>query len=163
MTDRVEIVERRWLMNKAQKRTWWTFAISAVTLLISGAVLWYVWVNEIILIDIERPMLIRLLGMVNAIPLILILIISYRIQKKDYDERDKVICRKSDGFGYIAAMIFLVAGGFFLFCIVEPLEATTNIYIWMRFTYLVYLACFAGWLVSAIAALAQYGWRSKHE
>ncbi len=150
-------------MNNAQKRTWLTFGISALTLLISAVVLWYAWVNEIVLIDINRPMRTRLLSLPSMLPLILILIISYRIRIKDYDERDKVICRKSVVSGYIASLIFLVAGGFFLLCIVEPLETTTNIYIWMCFLVLVYLACFVGFLVSAIAALAQYDWRNKHE
>lgn len=148
-------------MNIAQKRTWLEFAISAATLLISATVFWYAWANEIILIDLDRPMRTRLLSLPTMLPLILILIISYRIRKKDYDERDKEICRKSIGFGYIAAMIFLVAGGFFLFYIVEPLGTTTNIYILMRFCCLVYLTCFVGFLVSAIAALTRYGWRNK--
>ena len=150
-------------MNNAQKRTWLEFAISATTLLISATVLWYVWVNQIILIDIENPMRIRLLGLANMIPLILIFIISYRIRKKDYDERDKEICRKSIGFGYITGLIFTVAAGFFLICIVEPLGTTTNIYIWMRFAYLVYLAFIVSFLTSSIAALIQYGWREKGE
>ncbi len=150
-------------MNKAQKRTWWTFAISAVTLLVSAAVLWYVRVNQIVLLDIERPMLIRLLGMANTIPLIMIAILSVRIPTKSYDERDIIIEHKSAPLGYIAAFIFLIAAGFSLFVMVKPLDTTPNIYIWMRFCYLVYLAFFVGWLVSAIAALAQYGWRNKHE
>ncbi len=151
-------------MNKAQKRTWWTFAISAVTLLISAAVLWYVWVNEIILIDIEKPMRIRLLGMANAIPLIMIAILSVRIPTKSYDERDIIIEHKSAPFGYMAAFIFLIAAGFSLFVMVKPLDTTPNIYIWMRFCYLVYLAFFAGTFVSSIASLVQYGrGGKKHE
>lgn len=143
-------------MNKAQTRTWWTFAISGATLLISGAVLWYVWVHEIILIDIDRPMLIRLLGMANAIPLIMIAILSVRFPTKTFDERDIIIEHKSAPLGYIAAFIFLIAAGFSLFVMVKPLDTTPNIYIWMRFCYLVYLAFFVGTFMSSIASLAQY-------
>ncbi len=150
-------------MNRAQKRTWFVFVISAATLLISALVLWSAWVNRIILIDIENPMRIRLLGLANTIPLILILILSTRFRKKDYDERDTIIEHKSSGVGYITGLIFMVAAGFFLFCIVEPLGTTTNIYIWMRFAYLVYLALFVSFLTSSIAALIQYGWREKGE
>ncbi len=149
-------------MNKAQKRTWWTFAISGATLLISGAVLWYVWVNEIILIDIERPMLIRLLGMANAIPLVMIAILSVRFPTKIYDERDIIIEHKSAPFGYMAAFIFLVAAGFSLFAMVKPLDTTPNIYIWMRFCYLVYLAFFVGTFMSSIASRVQYGRGGDH-
>ncbi len=59
-------------MNKAQKRTRWTFAISAGTLLISASVIWYVWVNQIAIINLDRPMRIRLAGLLNAIPFFLI-------------------------------------------------------------------------------------------
>ncbi len=148
-------------MNKAQKRTWFVFVISAATLLISALVLWYAWVNQIVLIDLERPMRIRLLGLSNAIPLILFVVIESRYRKREFDERDKAIYRKSSGIGYVTGLTFIVAAGFFLFCIVEPLGATTNIYIWMRFTYLVYLAFFVSFLTSSIAALVQYGWRGK--
>ncbi len=151
-------------MNKAQKRTWWIFAISGATLLITGVVLWYVWANEIVLLDIERAMRIRLLGMANAIPLIMITILSVRIPTKSYDERDIIIEHKSAPFGYISAFIFLVAAGFSLFVMVKPLDTTPNIYIWMRFCYLVYLAFFAGTSVSSIASLVQYGRGGrKHE
>jgi hypothetical protein len=155
--------ERRKIMSKAQKRTWFVFVISAATLLISALALWSAWVNQIILIDIENPMRIRLLGLTNAIPLILFFIIVSFYRKRDFDERDKAIYRKSSGIGYITGLTFIVAAGFFLFCIVEPLGATTNIYIWMRFTYLVYLALFVSFLTSSIAALIQYGRIGKGE
>ena len=145
------------IMNKAQKRAWFNFVISAATLLISASVLWYAWVNQIVLIDIDKSMRTRLLSLPVMLPLILMVIVGNFYRKREFDERDKAIYRKSDGFGYVAAVIFILAAGFFLFCIVEPMSATTNIYIWMRFTYLIYLACFVMFLVSAIAALIQYG------
>ena len=102
-------------MNKAQKKTWWTFAISAATLLISASVIAYVWVNQIKLIDVARPMRIRLIGLMNTIPLILIVFVSRRFSKKDYDERDTIIERKSYRIGYITSFVFLVVTGYCLF------------------------------------------------
>ena len=148
-------------MNKAQKRARLTFAISAATLLISASVLWYAWVNEIILVDFERPMRTRLLAIPVVLPLILILIIESRYRKREFDERDKAIYHKSVYAGYAAALILLVAAGFFLFTIVEPLGTTTNIYIWMRFSFLLYLAVFVSFLASSLVAIIQYGWWKK--
>ncbi|MHC4395010.1 MAG: hypothetical protein ACYS1A_05090 [Planctomycetota bacterium] len=149
-------------MNKAQKRTWWTFAISAATLLISASVLWYVWVNQIVIIDLEKPMRTRLIGLTNTIPLILILFISTRFRKKDYDERDTIIEHKSSGVGYITAFIFLVVVGYCSF-LINPRGSTRNIYWVTRGLYLVYLTFFVSLLTSSIAALIQYGWAGKGE
>ncbi len=143
-------------MNKAQKRTWWTFAISAVTLFISASVIWYVWVNQIVIIDLDRPMRIRLIGLLNTIPLILIVILSTRFRKKDYDERDKIIELKSSVIGYITAFIFLTATGYCLF-LINPRGTTSNIIMVMRGMYLVYLAVIVLNFVSSLAALIQYG------
>jgi len=144
-------------MNKAQKRTWWTFAISGATLLISASVILYVWVNQIKIIDVERPMRIRLMGLANAIPLILIVLISRRFRKKDYDERDTIIERKSSGIAYITSFTFLVVAGYYLF-LINPRGSTRNIYWAMHGSYLVYLAYLVALLTSSIAALIQYGW-----
>ena len=147
-------------MNRAQKRTWLTFAISAATLLISASVLWCAWANQIKIVDFERPMRYRLIGLVNTIPLILIVFISMRFRKKDYDERDTIIEYKSSGIGYIAAFIFLTAAGYCLF-LINPRGSTSNILMVMRGMYLVYLAAFVLFFVSSLAALIQYGWRGK--
>ena len=149
-------------MNKAQKRTWICFAISAATLLISASVLWYVWVNQIVILDLERPMRIRLIGLLNTIPLILIVIISFRIRKKDYDERDIIIERKSSGVGYATAFIFLVVAGYCLF-LINPRGSIRNIYWIMRGSTLVYLSVFISLLTSSIAALIQYGWKKEEK
>lgn len=143
-------------MNKAQKTTWWKAAVSAATLLISASVIWYAWANEIKLIDMERPTQTRLIGLVNTIPLILIVFISMRFKKKDYDERDNIIEYKSNGVGYIAAFIFLTVAGYCLF-LINPRGMTSNILMVMRGMYLVYLAAFVLFFVSAIAALILYG------
>ena len=148
-------------MNKAQKRTWLTFAISAATLLISALVIWYAWANEIKIIDLDRPMRIRLIGLTNTIPLILIVILSTRFRKKDYDERDKIIELKSSVIGYITAFIFLTAAGYCLL-LINPRGTTSNIIMFMRGSYLVYLAVFVLNFVSSLAALIQYGKRGKN-
>ena len=142
-------------MNKAQKRTWWTFAISAATLLISASVILYVWVNQIKIIDVERPMRIRLMGLANTIPLILIVLISRRFRKKDYDERDIIIERKSSGIAYITSFTFLVVAGYCLF-LTNPRGSTRNIHLVMHGMYLVYLAYLVALLTSSVAALLQY-------
>ena len=147
-------------MNMAQKRTWWTFAISATALLISAAVILYVWANQIKIVDVDRPMRIRLIGLANTIPLILIVFISTRFRKKDYDERDNIIANKYSGIGYIAALVFLVGTGYCLF-LVNPRGSTRNIYWIMYGLYLVYLAYFVALLTSSVAALIQYRRGSK--
>ena len=147
-------------MNKAQKTTWWKAAVSAATLLISGSVILYAWVNEINLIDMERPTRTRLIMLPGTIPLILIVILSTRFRKKDYDERDNIIEYKSNGVGYIAAFIFLTVAGYCLF-LINPRGSTQNIYMVMRGMYLVYLAAFVLFFVSSLVALIQYGWRGK--
>ena len=119
-------------MNKAQKTTWWKAAVSAATLLISGSVILYAWVNEINLIDMERPTRTRLIMLPGTIPLILIVILSTRFRKKDYDERDNIIEYKSNGVGYIAAFIFLTVAGYCLF-LINPRGSTQNIYGYARY------------------------------
>ena len=114
------------------------------------------YVNEIKLIDMERPTRTRLIGLVNTIPLILIVVISTRFRKKDYDERDLLIERKSSGIGYITAFIFLVVAVYFLFFI-NPRGSTQNIYLVSRGAYLIYLTFFVSLLASSIAALIRYG------
>ena len=143
-------------MNIAQKRTWLTFAISAATLLISASVIWYAWVNQIKIIDLERVTRIRLIGLVNTIPLILIVVISMRFKGKDYDERDKIIELKSSVIGYVAAFTFVVVAGYCLF-LTNPKGTISNILMVMRGAYLIYLAVFVLNFVSSLAALIQYG------
>ena len=147
-------------MNRAQKRTWLIFAISALTLLISGSVLLYVWANQIKIINLERVTRTRLIGLANTIPLILILFISTRYKGKDYDERDKIIELKSSVTGYIAAFTFVVVAGYCLF-LMNPRGTTSNILMVMRGAYLIYLSVFVLNFLSSLAALIQYGWRVK--
>ncbi len=76
-------------MNKAQKRTWLCFAVSLSTLLITAVAITVIWVNEIDVIDIrtKNPTAFRISGLLLAIPLILIVIISALFPGKYYDER----------------------------------------------------------------------------
>ncbi|MHC5060799.1 MAG: hypothetical protein ACYTFK_06925 [Planctomycetota bacterium] len=147
-------------MNKAQKRTWLTFWISAATLFISAMVIWYARVNQITIIDLEMPMRIRLAGLLNSIPLILITVISIRYKGKNYDERDKIIDLKSSVIGYVTAFIFVAVTGYCLL-LLNPRGTTSNILILMRGAYLVYLAVFVLNFVSSLAALIQYGGKEK--
>ena len=145
-------------MNTAQKKTCSILIISLATLTISAAVIWYAWTHDITLLDIHQPLGKRLLRSIAAmLPLILIVVIDKIVfKKKDYDERDKDIERKSMSVGYISAFVFLLTAGFFLIFIAEPLNTTTNIYIFMRFCFLVYLAYFVSSVATSIATLLQY-------
>lgn len=149
-------------MNKAQKRAWLVFGISGLTLLISGAVLLYARANGIIFIDFERVLRMRMFSALLMFPLILIIFIEHRYHKRDFDERDKVIYRKSAYPCYVSGFVFMLAAGLFLTLSVKPFEATAHIHIWMCFTFVLYLAIIVSFLVSSIAVLIQYG-REKQE
>jgi hypothetical protein len=144
-------------MNKAQKRTWLNFAISLATLVISAAVIAYIWRNEINIFDLSKPTRIRILGLFFTIPLILIVIVAWG-WRKDYDERDMLIDYKANTIGIVGAFGFLGGAGWYLSVVTKmgsvraPLICT-----------LVYLACFVWILVSSVAALVQYGGTCKGE
>ncbi len=100
-------------MNKAQKRTFICLAISFATLVISAAIIAYIWRNEIDIYDLSKPTRLRILSLFMTIPLILIVITNWR-WKKVYDERDKQIDRKAIVCGSIGAFIFLGGAGWLL-------------------------------------------------
>jgi hypothetical protein len=144
-------------MNKAQKRTWICLVISFITLIISAIVITYFWRNEINIYDFSnltpaKVLRYRALAILSAIPLVLIVIIEARFRKKDFDERDKIIYRKSILPGLIGIFVFL--GGASLFLVV--ITKAGSIKAPLLYT-LVYLACFVWILVSSSAALIQYG------
>ena len=145
-------------MNKAQKRTWLSFAISFVTILISAVVITYIRQNEINIFDLSKPTRIRILGFFCTIPLIMIVIISSRFPKKIYDERDKLIDRKANAIGIVGAFVFLGGAGWLLSVITKMGSIKAPLVI-----LLVYLACFVWVLVSSTAALIHYGWKIKGE
>jgi len=141
-------------MNAAQKRTWFNFAISFATLVISAAVIAYIRQNEINIYDMSKITRFRILSLFMTIPLILIVIIQWRWKKvKVYDERDKLIDRKANAIGMVGAFIFLGGAGWFL-CVTTRMGSIRASFIVMP---LVYLACFVWILVSSVAALIQYG------
>jgi len=144
-------------MNKAQKRTFICLAISFATLVISAAIIAYIWRNEINIYDLSKPTRLRILSLFMTIPLILIVITNWR-WKKVYDERDKQIDRKAIVCGSTGAFIFLGGAGWLLSVMTKMGSIKAPLVI-----LLVYLACFVWILVSSVAALIQYGWESKGE
>lgn len=144
-------------MNKAQKRTFICLAISFATLVISAAIIAYIWRNEINIYDLSKPTRFRILSLLMTIPLILIVITKWR-WKKVYDERDKQIDRKAIVCGSTGAFIFLGGAGWLLSVMTKMGSIKAPLVI-----LLVYLACFVWILVSSVAALIQYGWKAKGE
>ena len=122
-------------MNKAQKRTWFCFAVSVATILTASIVIAFIRINQI---DIYgQPKTFRLLGLLCTIPLISVVLISWRFPGKDYDERDKLIERKALTFGAIGAFVFLGGAGWFL-CVISRMGSIRAVLI----IHLVYIACF---------------------
>lgn len=144
-------------MNKAQKRTFICLAISFATLVISAAIIAYIWRNEINIYDLSKPTRLRILSLFMTIPLILIVITNWR-WKKVYDERDKQIDRKAIVCGSIGAFIFLGGAGWLLSVMTKMGSIKAPLVI-----LLVYLACFVWIPISSVAALIQYGWKIEGE
>jgi len=145
-------------MNAAQKRTWFNFAISFATLVISAAVIAYIRQNEINIYDMSKLTRFRILSLLMTIPLILMVILSMRFPKKGFDERDRMIDRKAVVSGSIGAFIFLAGAGWFLSVITKMGSIKAPLII-----LLVYLAAFVWFFISSVATLIQYGWRNKNE
>jgi hypothetical protein len=147
-------------MNKAQKKTWLRLLISLATLLIAAIVIIYVRRSGIDVYDFSTPARIRryiLLGILSAIPLILIVVTEWG-WKKVYDERDKQIDHQAVTLGAVGAFIFLGgAGG--LLSVMKKMDSIKAPLVIL----LVYLAYFVWILVSSIAALIQYGRTGKGE
>ena len=147
-------------MNKAQRTTWLRLLISVATLLIASIVIIYVRGSGIDVLDFSTPAHIRryvLLGILFAIPLILIVVIE-RGWKKIYDERDMQIDRKAIILGVVGAFVFLTLAGVFLAVAAKMGSIKPGVII-----LLVYLTCFVWNLVLSIVALIQYGRRYKGE
>ena len=147
-------------MNRAQKRAWLRLLISLATLLIASIFIIYFRSRGIDISDFSTPTrIVRyiLLGILSAIPLILIVAIEWG-WKKVYDERDKQIDNQAVICGAVGAFIFLGGAGCFL-CVVSKrglIKAASIIL-------LIYLACFVWNLVLSIVALIQYGREPKGE
>ncbi len=147
-------------MNKAQKRAWLRLLISVATLLIASIVILYVRSSEIDVCDFSTPARIRryvLLGILSAIPLILIVVIEWG-WKKIYDERDKQIDDQAVICGAVGAFGFLSLAGVFLTVTTKMSSIKAG-----SILLLVYLACFVWNLVFSIVALILYGRIGKGE
>jgi uncharacterized membrane protein len=92
-----------------------------------------------------------ILGLLSAIPLLLIVIIDWR-WKEVYDERDKEIDNKAVICGAVAVFIFFAGAGWLLIVMTKMGSIKASLII-----LLVYLACFVWILVSSVFALVQYG------
>ena len=139
-------------MNRAQKRAWFWFAISLAGILIGAAVITFIKVNELDMRNASDRTVFRILSLFATLPLILMVIVSARFKKKDFDERDRQIERKGSVAGMMATFIFLGGASWFLVVTTRMGPIASFSIIW-----LVYLAAFVWYLVSAIAALIQYG------
>jgi hypothetical protein len=129
-------------MNRAQKRTWLSLVISLAGISFGATA--------------NHHTMLRLLGLPLTIPLILMVILAWRLPIKGYDERDREIERKSMGYGIIGAFVFLGAAVLVL-GIMSPLGSMKIFFL----SSLVYFAFFVSQIVSSIAALFQYDWREK--
>ena len=144
-------------MNKAQRRTWCKLAVSILGLMVMSGALTIMKIYNLEMRDPQDHNAIRMLGLLNTIPLILIVILEWR-WKKIYDERDIEIERRALYYGILGVFMFLGAAGWFLTVVTKLGSIKAHMII-----SLVYLACFVWILVSSSAALIQYGWRNKGE
>jgi hypothetical protein len=144
-------------MNRAQKRTWLKFTVSVAGLLVMGGVLAVTNIYDLDMADSEDHTALRLLGLLCAIPLILVVIVD-RSWKKIYDERDLDIERRALIFGVIGTFCFLGGAGWFLSVMTRMGSIRALLII-----ALAYSAYFVLLLVSSLAALIQYGRSDKGE
>ena len=144
-------------MNKAQKRIWGKLIVSIAGLLVMSSALTIMKICNLEMRDAQDHDAIRILGLLNTVPLILIVILEWR-WKKIYDERDIEIDRRALHYGMVGAFIFLGGAGWYLTVITKLGSVKADLIV-----SLVYLAVFVCILVSSAAALIQYGWRNKGE
>ena len=145
-------------MNRAQRNTWLRLLISLVALLVASILIIYFRSSGIDISDFSTPARIRryvLLGVLSAIPLILIVVIEWG-WKKIYDERDMKIDNQAVIGGAVGAFIFLGLAGAFL-TVATKMGSIKAGSIFL----LLYLACFVWNLVLSIFALIQYGRRAR--
>jgi hypothetical protein len=147
-------------MNKAQTRTWLRLLISVAALLVASILIMYFRSRGIDIYDFSTPARIKryiLLGVLSAIPLILIAVIEWG-WKEIYDERDKQIDNKAVIGGAVAAIAFLSLAGVYLTGATKmgSIKAVSVVF-------LVYLACLVWNLVLSIVALILYGRRERNE
>jgi hypothetical protein len=128
------------------------------TLLIASIFIIHFRSSGIDIYDFSTPARIRryiLLGVLSAVPLILIAVVDWG-WKKVYDERDKQIDRQAAVCGGVGALTFLALAGWYL-TTATKMGSIKAVLIML----LVYLALFVWNLVLSIVALIQYGWGGK--
>jgi hypothetical protein len=143
-------------MNKAQKRTWLSLAISLAGLSFGAAAITVIKIMQLDMANTNHHTTLRLLSLPLTIPLISMVILAWRIPGKEYDERDKNIERKASSVGIIGAFIFLGATAWFL-CVITKMGSIEALLI----IQLVYIAAFVLFLISSVAALLQHGWGAR--
>ena len=143
-------------MNRAQKRTWLCLVISLTGISIGATAVTLIKIMQLDIANTNHHMTLRLLSLPATIPLILMVILSWRLPIKGYDERDREIERKSMGYGIIGAFVFLGAAVLVL-GIMSPFGSMRIFFL----SSLVYFAYFVSQIVSSVSALFQYGWREK--
>ena len=145
-------------MNKAQRTTWLRLLISVAALLVVSILIKYFRSRGIDIYDWSTPTrIIRyvLLGVLSAIPLILIAVIEWG-WKKTYDERDKQIDNDAVIGCAVAAIAFLSLAGVYLTGATKmgTIKAVSVLF-------LAYLACLVWNLVLSVVALILYGRRAR--
>jgi hypothetical protein len=143
-------------MNRAQKRTWLALAISLAGISLGATTVTLIKIMQLDIANTNHHTPLRLLSLPLTIPLILMVILSWRLPIKGYDERDREIERKSISYGIIGAFVFLGAAVLVL-GIMSPLGSMKIFFL----SALVYFAFFISQIVSSAAALLQYGWKEK--
>lgn len=143
-------------MNKAQKRTWLSLVISLAGISLGATAVTLIKITQLDIANPNDHTILRLLSLPATIPLILMVILSWRLPIKGYDERDRKIGRKSMGYGIIGAFVFLGAAVLVL-GIMSPLGSMKIFFL----SSLVYFAFFVSQIVSSVAALLQYGWKGE--
>ncbi len=135
-------------MNPAQKRTLWTFAISLLTLLITGVIIAMALNGQI---DFSHHTVYRIGGICSAIPLILIVLLSKYFPGKSYDERDLIISKKAVIAGIIGTFIIMALAAWLL--MIQDFKGNIKI---MYLTSFVYITAFVWFFLSSAAGIVFY-------
>ncbi len=147
-------------MNRAQRNAWLRLLISVATLLIASILIIYVRSCGIDISDFSTPARIRryvLLGLLQAVPIILIVVIDWG-WKKVYDERDLQIEAQAAICGWVGALTFIALAGCYLIVATKNGSIKAGLIL-----LLVYLAFFVSIVVVSIVALILYGRRQRNE
>ncbi len=140
-------------MSCAEKRLWWTFGVSLVTVLIGAGASMFVHANEL---DVIQDVLRNGFGVISTIPLIAIVVLARRFPDREYDERDREIDRKAQCWGSKGCIGFLL-GLCLVLHVLDPLGSIGTV----ALPWLAYLTFFMGTLFESGAGLLQYRYARK--